>query len=289
MSISEASLRDRIKNLAQSEGRSVNEVLKQLYLERFLARLARSEYADKFIFKGGSLLAFFIELGRETKDLDFLVTKLAAESPTLEAAFKAIASVETEDGFVLRYGGLERLGQEHMNYPGFRATLEIQFKKGTLRDNIQIDLGVGDLVTPESQALELLKHRDRAFFEATVSLLVYPAETIYAEKLETVLSKGGVNSRMKDFHDLILMSREAGLLVFDRLGTDIKATFAHRGTELRLPLDFQDRDYDELQTHWSRHLRGFGELAGTLNLPAHIKQVVLEINDFLGRPGLFVK
>lgn len=289
MSISEASLRDRIKNLAQADGRSVNEILKQLYLERFLARLSRSEYADKFIFKGGNLLAFFIELGRETKDLDFLVTKLNAEEPALEAAFKAIATCEVDDGFALKFVSMERLAQAHMNYPGFRATVEIRFVKGTLRDNLQIDLGVGDVVTPENQALVLLKQRDKAFFESSVSLLVYPAETIFAEKLETVLSKGGVNSRMKDYHDLILMSRTAGLLDHDRLANDVKATFSHRGTELRLPLDFGDGDYEDMQAHWSRHLRGLGDLAETLKLPTRIKQVVLEVNDFLRRSGLLEK
>src|SRR4051812_17394461 len=120
MTSSETSLRDRIKNLALAQDRSVNEVLKQLYLERFLARLSRSEYADKFIFKGGNLLSYFIELGRETKDLDFLVTKLSAEESTLAPAFKAIAGVEASGGFVLGYIGMKQLEQSHMEYPGFR-------------------------------------------------------------------------------------------------------------------------------------------------------------------------
>jgi hypothetical protein len=147
MTISETSLRDRIKNLAQAKDRSVNEVLKQLYLERFLARLSRSEYADKFIFKGGNLLSYFIELGRETKDLDFMVTKLSAEEATLEAAFTSIAGIETSDGFALSYLGMKRLEQTHMDYPGFRATLSIRFVNGTLKDNIQVDLGIGDVVS----------------------------------------------------------------------------------------------------------------------------------------------
>ena len=286
MSISEASIKDRIKNLAQADGKSVNELLKQLYLERFLARLAQSDYTDKFIFKGGNLLAFFIELGRETKDLDFLVTKIAAEEDSLETAFKAIASIPTADGFAMKYVGIEELDQNHMNYPGFRATLEIQFVGGSLRDNIQIDVGIGDVVTPETQALELLQHKDKPFFEASVSLLVYPPETIFAEKIETVISKGAINSRMKDYHDLVLMSRQAGFLDGTKLIEDIKATFANRKTTVALPINFSDEDFTSLETHWSRHLRGLGDLAAELKLPQHIKQAVLEINDFLRRSGV---
>jgi predicted nucleotidyltransferase component of viral defense system len=286
VTISEASVRDRIKNLAVAQDRSVNDVLKQLYLERFLARLSQSKYADRFIVKGGNLLSYFIQLGRETKALDFLITKLSAEEGALEAAFKTIAAIETSDGFALSYVGMKKLEQSHMKYPGFRATLKIHFVNGTLRDNIQIDLGIGDVVNPETQAITLLQHKDRPVFEASLSLLVYPTETIFAEKLETVISKGAFSSRMRDYHDLVLMGREAGLMDALRIVSDIEATFKNRGTARKLPIDFTDADYERLQAHWLRHLRGLSNVAQELKLPNHIKEVVLEVNDFLRRSGV---
>jgi predicted nucleotidyltransferase component of viral defense system len=289
MTVSEDSLRARIKNLAQAQDRSVNQVLKQLYLERFLARLSRSAYADQFIFKGGNLLSYFIDLGRETKDLDFLITKLSSEKNMLEAAFKTIAAIETTDGFSFSYVSMKRLEQSHMQYPGFRATLEIRFVAGTLKDNIQIDLGFGDIVKPKTQDINLLQYKNKPFFETSLSLLVYPTETIFAEKLETVISKGGLNSRMKDYHDLVLIGRQDGLIDTIRMASDIKVTFKNRCTAYELPINFNDADYERLHIHWLRHLRGLGDLAQELKLPTHIKQVVLEVNDFLRRSGIIEK
>ena len=286
MTISEASLRDRLKNLALTQNRSVNDVLKQLYLERFLARLSRSEYSDNFIFKGGNLLSYYLELGRETKDLDFLVTKLRAEEPTLEVALRNIAAIDTGDGFAMAFIGMKILEQTHMEYPGFRATISIHFIKGTLKDNLQVDLGIGDVVNPEMQDIDLLKHKDSPFFETSLSLLVYPPETIFAEKLETVISKGGLYSRMNDYHDLVLMSREPDFLDTFRMFADIEATFKHRDTDRMLPLDFVDEDYERLDAQWLRHLRGLGDLAEKLKLPAHIQLVVQEVNDFLRHSGV---
>lgn len=286
--ISEASLRDRVKNIAKTvhPDKSVNGILKQLYLERFLARLARSQYADKFIFKGGNLLAYFIELGRETKDLDFLITRLSAEESTLVSVFKEISAISPNDGFAMTFIGIDQLAQPHMNYPGFRATLEVKFIAGTLKDTVQIDVGVGDEVTPERQAIELLKYKEEPFFERSLSLMIYPLETVFAEKLETVVAKAEINSRMKDFHDLLLMSRKEGLMDSDRLEQDIKATFAHRGTDTRLPLKFSDQNYERMNGHWRHHLRGLGNHARNLGLPQRIEQVVMEVNGFLGRAGL---
>ncbi len=51
-----------------------NQVWKQLLLERFLARLSHSKHQQKFIFKGGLLLAQYLMIGRETADIDFSLT-----------------------------------------------------------------------------------------------------------------------------------------------------------------------------------------------------------------------
>jgi predicted nucleotidyltransferase component of viral defense system len=279
--ISENAIKDRLKNVAREQGTTVTDLLKRLYLERFLTRLAKSTNADKFIFKGGNLLSYFMEIGRESKDLDFLVRKLTAEVAPLKAAFDSIAAVKLDDGFELSLTTIDPLEQNHMNYPGFRASIAIKFAGGSLRDNLQVDLGVGDEVTPERQALEMLSHKDTPFFEENISLLVYPAETIFAEKLETVIAKGGINSRMKDFHDLILMGREKDLLDIEKLKSDIQITFKHRGTDLSLPLQFIDADFGLLDTQWSRHLRGLGPLAERFKMPTNIRDVVLEINNYL--------
>jgi predicted nucleotidyltransferase component of viral defense system len=280
--ISEAALKDRIKNLAAEKGTTVTDLLKKLYLERFLARLGRSDYSDKLIFKGGNLLGYYLEIGRQTIDLDFLLTKIKAEEPSVKKTFEDIAGTKSDDGFAMSFVRIENLEQAHMNYPGFRVILNIKLVDGKLTDNLQIDVGVGDKVEPEKQKIELLAYRNAPLFEESVSLLVYPAESIYAEKLETVASKGSINSRMKDFHDLILMGREPGLLDKELLGESIVDTFQHRGTALDLPIKFDDAQFTTMNNYWSAHGSTMGAWWVEHKMPEHFKQAVLEINHFLG-------
>ena len=284
--ISENALKDRLKNLAKEKGTNVNELLKKLYLERFLARLARSDYSDKLIFKGGNLLGCYLAIGRQTVDLDFLMTKLKAEESTVKKTFEDIAHTPSDDGFELKFVRIESLAQAHMKYPGFRVFLNIKLIDGKLTDNLQIDVGVGDKVEAESLNIDFLAYKNSPLFEKSVSLLVYPAESIFAEKLETVASKGSINSRMKDFHDLILMGREPGLLDKKQLGTSIAETFEHRGTPLSLPIQFEDTQYTTMNTYWSAHGSTMGAWWNDNNMPKHFKQAVLEINHFLGTVNL---
>ncbi len=280
--ISEDALKDRLKNLAKEKGITVTELLKKLYLERFLARLARSDYSDKLIFKGGNLLGYYLAIGRQTIDLDFLMTKLEAEELVVKKTFADIARTPSDDGFELKFVRIESLAQAHMQYPGFRVILNIKLIEGKLTDNLQIDVGIGDKVEAESLNIDLLKYKNAPLFEESVSLLVYPVESIFAEKLETVASKGSINSRMKDFHDLILMGRAPGLLDKKQLGTSIAETFEHRGTSLSLPIQFEDAQYTTMNTYWSAHAATMGEWWSANNMPKHFKQAVLEINSFLG-------
>src|SRR4029078_4900782 len=130
---------------------------------------------------------------------------------------------------------IEILSQPHVEYPGYRTTLKVFFAK--MKDKIHVDVGIGDIVEPQNKEIKLFKYRGKPFFEESISLLVYPIETIFAEKLETVLSKGSRNSRMKDFHDLILLLRDTSLKDSKKLHEDVRKTFENRGTALK-SLDF---------------------------------------------------
>ena len=93
---------------------------------------------------------------------------------------------------------------------------------------------------------------------------------------------------MKDFHDLILMGREKDLLDVEKLKSDIQITFKHRGTDLSLPLQFIDADFALLDTQWSRHLRGLGPMAQRFKMPTNIRDVVLEINNYLRQSNVLI-
>ncbi|MBS4163780.1 Uncharacterized protein PRO82_001086 [Candidatus Protochlamydia amoebophila] len=237
--MNEQGLKDRLQAISKERGINFNECWKKLLLERFLSRLSRSTYTQQFIFKGGFLLAYLMEIGRETTDLDFLLTSINASEDEIKKAIEEVIAIESEDGFSFSYEGIELLEQPHMDYPGYRVGLKATF--GRMRDKIQIDVGIGDVVTPTTRELHFFQYKGKPMFEGEISLLVYPSETIFAEKLETVLSKGAANSRMKDYHDLLLIAREPHMINFNKLQVSLKNTFSNRGTTLEL-IDFKTNE-----------------------------------------------
>jgi len=274
-----SALKDRLKVVATEKGMTFNEVWKQMLLERFLARLSHSDHHNKFIFKGGLLLAQYLTIGRETIDADFLMTKIKSSATAIETTIKAIAVEEMADGFVFTWAGIEELKQPHMEYPGFRVNLSVTFEK--MKDKIQIDIGVGDEVKPVEETFHPFEYKGKPIFAGEISLLVYPVEAIFAEKLETIISKGEVNSRMKDYHDVILLIREPDLVNINKLKTTVKTTFENRGTTFRIPILFEAAGLTALQQLWVNHLAGIGKFKDQLNMPTQFVDVLAEINKFL--------
>lgn len=282
--MNEAALKERLKVIANNKSITFNEAWKQLLLERFLARLSHSEHQEKFIFKGGLLLAQYLVIGRETTDADFLMTKLQAEIPVIKSTMNAVVAVEINDGFNFSLSDVEELNQPHMDYPGFRVSLDATF--GKMKDKVQVDIGVGDLVDAISDNFQPFEYKGKPIFEGEISLLMYPVETIFAEKLETIASKGTTNSRMKDYHDIILIAREADLLDIKKTKNSIVSTFKNRGTKLSVPLTFEEARVDRMQTLWSKHLNGLGGFKAKLNLPEQMTDVLSEINSWLSANGI---
>lgn len=275
--INEQALKDRLQTIAREKRIPFNACWKQLLLERFLARLGRSTYAHNLIFKGGFLLSYLMKIGRETVDLDFLLIHMTAEKRELQKACEEIAAIHCDDGFSFAFVKIERLSQPHMNYPGYRITLNATFAK--MNDKIHVDIGVGDTVHPEPCEIQLTQYRGKPFFEGFISLLVYPPESIFAEKLETVLSKGARNSRMKDYHDLYLLSCSR-LIDPIKLKKAISETFANRGTPLTL-IQFEPTKLRSLQQLWTAHFSGLGDIAKNLKLPEDIGEVIEKINQII--------
>lgn len=273
--INEQALKDRLQTIAKEKEIPFNACWKQLLLERFLARLSRSSHVNKFIFKGGFLLSYIMKIGRETIDLDFLLTRMNAEVKGLQEVFEEIVSISSNDGFNFFFESIELLSQPHMEYPGYRTILKVFFAK--MKDKIHVDVGIGDVVEPQNREIKLFEYRGKPFFEESISLLVYPIETIFAEKLETVLSKGSRNSRMKDFHDLLLLLRDKSLQSSKKLYDNVQKTFENRGTTLK-PIQFDEAGHRALQQLWTAHLQGLGDVAKELALPESMVETIDSIN-----------
>ncbi len=277
--MNESALKERLKVIAIEKETTLNKIWKQLLLERFLARLSASPYQDKFIFKGGLLLAQYIAINRETIDIDFLMTKIKSEMQNIEKIIKEVIAINSEDGFSFTWFSVEELNQPHMEYTGFRVTLNAQF--GKMRDKIQIDIGVGDAVVPVEATFHLFEYKGKPIFSGEISLYVYPPEAIFSEKLETIISKNIINSRMKDYHDLLVMIREQNFLDTEKLPHSIQATFNRRGTPISSSINIDLNSMQSLQALWRNHLSGLGAFREHLNFPNQIADVIKEINNWL--------
>ncbi|MEZ4814268.1 MAG: nucleotidyl transferase AbiEii/AbiGii toxin family protein [Bdellovibrionota bacterium] len=121
-------LKESLKVIAKEKGISFNETWKQFLLERFLARLSASKHQEKFVFKGGLLLAQYLTIGRETTDVDFLARKIKLQEVELRKAIEEIISTKTEDGFTFSWEGSEELTQPHMAYPGIELLWTLALK-----------------------------------------------------------------------------------------------------------------------------------------------------------------
>lgn len=272
--MNEQSLKEKLRFIANERNMTFQEVWKKVALERFLARLSASDLKSQFIFKGGLLLSYYLELGRETKDIDFLATNVEANEESIKQKLLEIADTQVDDGFGFLFGKIDQLEQTHMNYPGYRIKLNVTF--GSIKDIVQLDIGVGDVVSPMEISLDPIMYKKSMLFDGEILLNVYPVNTIFAEKLETLVYRGAANSRMKDYHDLWVLC-QSSLIDKKQLKTDIESTFNHRETKLSFPISYEDEETQKLQALWANHLKindGHG-------LPKKVDDVVSLINNMI--------
>lgn len=272
--MNENALKERLKTISKELGITFNDCWKRLLLERFLARIASSKHKEKLIFKGGFLLSYLLDTDRETIDLDFLLTKLKAQSDNIRTVMEEVAEIDLKDGFTFTFSDIEELAQPHMEYTGFRIRLSATF--GNIRDGIQVDLGIGDEVTPEKRNLKLFSYKGKPIFEEDISLLVYPLESVFAEKLHALISHGKANSRMKDYHDMFVMIRDDAVEKSE-LKKAILVTFGQREQKFKAPIKFSEDELNQLQKTWNLYRNKQKEE----KLPVSLQDVIDTINGFL--------
>jgi len=222
-----ASVMQRLLNRAKQNGEDPQYVLTRYGLERLLYRLSRSPHAENFTVKGAMM--FLVWRGapyRLTKDLDLLAAHGGNEQE-LKEIFQGICGTTVEDdglAFIERTVHIAPIREEDA-YGGMRVTLESRL--GKARIPLQVDIGFGDVVTPKAVNVDFPVLLD---FPAP-HVAVYPRETAIAEKFETMVRLGIVNSRMRDYYDIRIMSQE---FEFDGevLQAAIRATFKRRKTAL---------------------------------------------------------
>lgn len=293
-----ASVRQRLLDRARRDKRPFNELLQYYAMERFLYRLSISTHAHRFVLKGALMLRVWlspaelagaadIEVGnastagrimagehrfRPTMDIDMLGIT-SNEETSIIAQIRDIMAVEVEpDGLTFNPDSIqiERI-TEDADYEGIRVRF-----RGVLdsaRVSMQIDIGFGDILYPGPEEADLPTMLD----SPAPRLLCYSRESAIAEKFEAMIKLGVLNSRMKDFYDIWLLSRQFDF-ESEKLAEAIRLTFERRGTTLPAKVEAFDKTFiDAKQVQWA----AFWKRLQQGHVPLSFQEVISEVEGFL--------
>ena len=251
-----ASILARLRNQSDEMNRPFAEVIQYYTMERFLYRLSQTKYADKFILKGGLLFYVWnISLRRPTRDIDFR-GYVAADSKTLSKIVHEVIAVSApEDGLVFNSESISvEETQLDADYQGIRVKLTALLER--TRIPIQIDIGFSDELTSKVESIEYPNILPDL---KTTQMKGYPKEAVVAEKFHAMIRHGDLNSRMKDYYDLWLISQT---FEFDgqSLRRAIETTFKNRDTDLPngRPVSLSVEFASANNTRWKNFLEKLG-------------------------------
>ena len=265
-----ASIHQRLLNLARSENRPLNELLQYYAIERFLYRLGASPYRRNFILKGGQMLKVWqAPAARPTVDID-LLGRTADSIENLEKIVGECCLIESDDGVIFDRSSIKSEPiRKDAEYQGIRISAKGSL--GKIRLYLQIDFGFGDVVIPEPVEVEL----PQLLGAGRVHLLGYTPASSIAEKFQAMVALDLTNTRMKDFYDIWLLSRN---LEFDEkiLAQAIKETFKRRKTDLPAgvpaALTAEFTGSSDKQKQWRAFLRK-NRLDGEIRLEIVAKEI----------------
>ena len=190
-----------IKSMAKDKHISAQLVLQNFMLERLLERISISEYKQNFILKGGFLIAAMVGLDtRATMDMDATIKGRPVTEESVKQMFLDICAIDIHDdiNFEFKKIGEIREGDE---YTGYRVSLSANYSPMAVP--LKLDITTGDKITPKE-----IEYKFKLMLEdRQISILAYNLETIMAEKLETIISRGDQNTRPRDYYDVYILTK----------------------------------------------------------------------------------
>lgn len=249
------SLKAKIRNIAKIKNIPAQVILQNYMFERFLNRLSVSEYKDKFVLKGGMLIAAIVGLdNRATMDLDTTIKNLPLTPEAIEKALNDIFEIDLNDDITFSLKGVTPIREDDI-YGGYKVALNAVYE--TIITPMAIDISTGDVITPEAVKLEFGSIFDD---KLTFELWTYNIETVLAEKVETILRRSVFNTRPRDFYDVYILvtTQKFDKSVFKEA---LKKTIEHRGTKNQIN-DANDTiaiisDSLDLQKMWSNYQKQY--------------------------------
>lgn len=206
---------------------SFNSVMLYYFLESILKKLADSDYNENFIFKGGFLLSNVVGIdSRSTVDIDFLIKNTPLSEENILKMLKEALKEKENDEILYEIQGISKI-KEDDKYGGF--SVNVLCKMENIRQVVPLDIATGDVITPHPINYSYIS----SFGKDDILIRAYPLETMLAEKIQTIYSRGFLNSRSKDYYDLyIIYKLKEKEIDIDTLKRACKRTFEYRKTEL---------------------------------------------------------
>lgn len=216
-------LKALVRNKSHGDNAKATTLIRNFVMERFLERISISTYSDKLILKGGLLIASIVGLeNRATMDMDTTIRNYNLSTADARKMIENIIAIYLDDGirFVIKSAESIMDGAE---YPGIRFRLEASLD--TMKTPLKIDISTDDVITPKE-----VNYEYRLMFEErSIPVLAYNLETVLAEKMETIISRGILNTRMRDYYDLMILSViKSDAINYEDLAKAIEATSMKR-------------------------------------------------------------
>jgi len=249
-------LKALVKNIAKDKGISAQIIMQNYMLERLLERISISKYKSNFIIKGGFLIAAIVGLDtRATMDLDATIKGLPVNEDSLLQTFTEICNVQIDDGITFNLKRADAI-RKNDEYNGMRVSFEAIYPPMAVP--LKIDITTGDKITPR----EIIYEFNLLFEPRKISILAYNLESILAEKLETIISRGDQNTRPRDFYDVFILNKlQWQNIDIDTLRNALCSTAERRKTEHIIPR------YEEIletimkstvmSNHWKSYQKDF--------------------------------
>ena len=253
------SLKARIRNIAKQKNIPAQVILQNYMFERLLLRLSMSDYKEKFVLKGGMLVAAIVGLdNRATMDLDTTLRNLPLTPTSIESALREIVGIPCGDEVAFELVSLAPIREDDL-YGGYRVMINAKYD--TLLTPLSIDISTGDAITPQAVAFSFREmfDEDRSF-----ELWAYNIETVLAEKVETILRRTVFNTRPRDIYDAYILATTQR---FDKntFKEALHATAAHRGTAEQIASATQIitdiSESRELRNMWENYRKQFAYAA----------------------------
>ena len=249
------SLKAKIRNIAKQKNIPAQVILQNYMFERLLVRLSASEYKERFVLKGGMLVAAIVGLdNRATMDMDTTLKNLPLTPEAIRSALEDVCDITFDDGVAFEIGTISPIREDDI-YGGYRVMLNARFD--TLLTPLSIDVSTGDAITPHAVQYNFYEIFDD---EKSYELWAYNIETVMAEKVETILRRGVFNTRPRDFYDAYIL---AATQKFDKavFAEALSATGTHRGTTQQIA-DIPEilhniEESPELKTMWDKYRKQF--------------------------------